>query len=117
METFLGRGRPGWAGRPRRVGDRGRGEQTARGAQPGRYEHRGAESGGERVGLQVGRAGDARQGRQHGDREQAAEPGHIVVDRRCDPRALGGAEFIAVEVSGAVVIASPSPRTTTAGST
>ena len=30
METFLGRGCIAWAGCPQRVGDRGRGEQTAR---------------------------------------------------------------------------------------
>ncbi len=33
------------------------------------------------------------------------------------PECCAGAEFIAVAVSGAVVIASPSPKTTTAGST
>jgi hypothetical protein len=110
-------GHPGGPGHMRRVGDGERGEQPTRGAHRPGYERRGAEAGGQRARVEVGRAGDAREGRQDGDGQQAAEPGHVVVTAEAMPECSPGAELIAVAVSGATVIASPSPKTTTAGST
>src|SRR6266496_6831606 len=56
VEAFLGRGGTGWARHPLGVGDRECGEHPARGAQRAGYERSGAEAGGERVRVQVGRA-------------------------------------------------------------
>ena len=57
------------------VGDRDGGEQASGGTERSRDEHRGPESRGEGVRVQVGGAGDAGQGGQYGDGQQAAEPG------------------------------------------
>jgi hypothetical protein len=90
MEALFGCGRPGWAGHLRGVGDRECGEHPAGGAGHARYERRGPKAGGEGVRVQVDRAGDARKGRQYGDGQQAAESGHIVIDRGRDTRLFGG---------------------------
>ena len=90
MEALLGRGRAGGPRHLRGVGDRERGEQPTRGAHRAGYECRGAESGGQRVRVQVRRAGDACECRQDGDGQQAAEAGHIVVDSRGDARVFRG---------------------------
>jgi hypothetical protein len=73
-----------------RVGDRDGGEQPSGGTERSRDEHRGPESRDEGVRVQVGGAGDAGQGGHYGDGQQAAEPGHVVVDRRRDARMIGG---------------------------
>ena len=85
MEALGGRGCAGWAGYPRGVGDGERGEQPARGARRAGYQYRGPEPGRERGGVQVAGAGDARQRRQDGDGQQAADPGRVVIDRGRDP--------------------------------
>ena len=56
-----------------RVGDRDGGEQASGGTERSRDEHRGPESRGKGVRVQVGGAGDAGQGGQYGDGQQAAE--------------------------------------------
>ena len=85
-----GRGPHGWAAHPRRVGNGDGGEQAASGADRARDQHHRPEPGGERAGVQVDGAGNARQRRERGDSQQAADPGHVVVHRRRDSRVLRG---------------------------
>ncbi len=87
-----------------------------RGAGEARDHHGGTESRGQLRGSEGGRPGQARQERQHRDRERPAARATTLLTADTTPGA-GGAAPMAVAVSGATVTARPKANSSTAGNT